>query len=151
MPSEITQKAVAGAKSIFASRWFWFTVLALLLALVAWKYGKDIAAWAKKLFQRSYGSEGTDPELTEGDKRALEALAQDTYDAIYSVGGMGEGSLNKLLALNDRSLIYLAEYYKKALTRGNTLYQDIDDEVVWTAFTDADEKIMARLKAVKQY
>lgn len=151
MATEAVQKAAAGAKSILQSRWFWFTVMALLLALVAWKYGKDIVAAVEKFFQKSYGHEGDDPQLSDGDKRALEALAQSTYDAIYSLGGMGTGSCDKLLALNDRALKYLAGYYKKALTRGKSLYQDIDDEVLWTMFTDKDEQIMGRLKALKEY
>ena len=151
MATEATQKVVSGAKSILQSRWFWFTALAILLALIAWHYWSDVTAWVNKLFQKSYGHEDEDPELSDADKRALEVLAQDTAAAIYSVGGIGIGSIDKLLALNDRSLKYLANYYRHGLTRGTTLYQDLDDEVMWTMFTDKDDRLLARLKALKEY
>ncbi|MBN4061665.1 hypothetical protein JYU20_00525 [Bacteroidales bacterium AH-315-I05] len=143
--------------AILKNRWFWIAVVILIALILLNKYGRLIKVWLSPI-RGDFQPGG----ITDKRKQELEDLASVAHSAIYSSTGNisipipipafgyisgGETDveevLNKINTLNDNELYYVANYYKKSLTKGNSLYKDIDDE--WMPFVNIDEKLMARL------
>lgn len=123
---------------IVKNKWFWIGLGLLIIIFYVWRN------WDKLKSKFGVITGDFQPgDITDKRKGTLESLAQDTYDSIYSATGDTGDTLEKVNALNDSELDYLARYYKKALTRGNTLYEDVDDEFM--PWDDVDETLMGKL------
>ena len=142
------------AGKVLSNKYFWMTVGAIILIVVTKKIWNKVS----DSFQADFG-EYDDPALQPERKDELEELARDTHTKIYEVefgigslgwGGsaLGEEDLIALDELTDRELKYVAKFYKRALTRGVSLYKDIHRE--WLPFTDMDEIVMVRLAQIGQ-
>lgn len=139
-------------KNILTNKTFWYGLGGLILLFILYKNWAKI----KQLFGKDYGtySQGgggyAPAGIPDGRKAEIEALAQELYDKIYGVTTFTdkETSFIKANALNDTELKYLAQYYKNALTRSDSLYHDVDSEFM--PFTDEDEKLMSRLSALNE-
>ncbi len=124
--------------NIVKSKWFWIGLILLIIIFYVWRN------WDKLKSKFGVITGDFQPgDITEKREGVLESLAQDAYDSIYSVTGDTGDTLERVNALNDNELDYLARYYKSALTRGNTLYEDVDNEFM--PLDDVDETLMGKL------
>lgn len=74
---------------------------------------------------------GESVEISETRKRYLESLAGRVYADIYSTStftGHDDSVYIEANAVTDNELLYMAGYYKKYLSSGVSMWQDIDDE-----------------------
>ncbi len=129
------------------NKWFWIilgSIIVLLILRKNWVY-------IKAKFSKSYGDFSGEPIL-DARKTELEGMASNLYNEIYelSTGTTGSRStaMDMISGLNDDELLYTARYYKKALTRGNSMYIDVDNELM--PFTNSDETLMRRLSKIGQ-
>jgi len=135
-----------GAMKVLSDKRFWIGVAILIALLLAKKYWNKLAG----SFQADYG-DYDDGALQEARKNELEGLANELYTAMHDISfgsALDDDHLLQLDQLTDRELKYVARFYKRAITRGVSLYQDINNE--WMPFTDLDEMIMARLAQIGQ-
>jgi len=136
---------------VIRNKWVWIglgliVVIIILrrvlpdMDIIRSRYGRKHGDWQPgqegSLFDHSGG-------ISDRRKGELETLAENMHKNIYSTFGNARPVITKLLVLNDNELNYLAKYYKKELTRKNSLALDIDDEILWD--TDKDEELLQRL------
>ena len=88
---------------------------------------------------------GGEAAISSQRRGELEALANDVHTESTSGKGIFTATC-KLDNINDTELLYMAKYYERALTRGDSMYKDIDDR--WGYVTSCDEKVMAKLSAM---
>jgi hypothetical protein len=139
-------------KNILTNKIFWYGLGGLILLYILYRNWSKI----KQFFGKDYGvySSGggtyTPAGIPDGRKGELETLAKELYDKIYGVTTFTdkETSFIKANSLNDTELKYLAQYYKSALTRSDSLYHDVDSE--WMPFSSEDENLLARLSALNE-
>lgn len=95
--------------------------------------------------------EGGGTSISPQREIELKALAKNIYTDLYDTPFGGLYAFHDLAlykqadALTDVELIYLAKYYKRSLSAGNTLYEDIDSD-----YFSGDEgtKLMSHLSKV---
>lgn len=140
----VAATAGSAALRVVTSKWFWIALGIIIVILIVRRNWNKISGKFERDFG-NYGSHNGQPieDLTKDRKLTLEKWAQDLYTAIYTTGGNSAPLMAIALSLNDLELKYLAQHYKKAITRGTSLYTDVDDEIM--PGTDVDEKLMARL------
>lgn len=131
-------QAVGFFGRLFRSKTFWLVFFIIVVLWIIWRNQDRI----KQFFGRTR-ADFQPGSITEGRKSELEALANDAYNAIYGVFGDTGDTLERVNALNDNELVYLAKFYKKALTKGSSLYKDVDDEFM--PWDKVDEQLMGRL------
>jgi len=80
-------------------------------------------------------------------KTQLEGMAKSLYNDMYDTPYSGHNSdvYKAADVLSDVELIYLSQYYRRYLTRGNSLWLDISDD--WFPFTDVSS-IQAHLSKI---
>jgi hypothetical protein len=152
------QAILIGILNVLKNRWFWIILGLIILFLVLRRNWNRIKS--SRLFNRDRGdySEGftappgqntsgmTQSQIAAARKKDLERLAEDLYREIYATFGYPTKFIKEANTLNDTELKYLSQYYRKALTKGNTLYKDVDDEFL--PHTNEDEKLLARLSKI---
>lgn len=70
-------------------------------------------------------------DLPDSQKKYLENLAGQLRDDIYGINVTHNMDLYKQASvLSDVEIDYLAQYYKRTLTNGNSLWEDMDNELV---------------------
>lgn len=139
-------------KNILTNKTFWYGLGGLILVYILYRNWSSI----KQLFGKDYGVYSGDTGtytpsgIPEQRQAELKALAQELYDKIYGVTTFTdkETSFIKANALNDTELKFLAQYYKSALTRSDSLYHDVDSEFM--PFTSEDETLLSRLSALNE-
>ena len=143
-------------QNILTNRTFWFGLGGLLLVYIIYRNWASI----KQLFGKDYGVYGgsstdgstsyTSTDIPQQRQAQLKDLAQELYDKIYGVTTFTdkETSFVKANALNDTELKFLAQYYKNALTRSDSLYHDVDSEFM--PFSSEDETLLSRLSALNE-
>lgn len=91
---------------------------------------------------------GEDSLLTSEQRSNAKDIAQCIYNDIEDtpITGHDYDCYEQALALTDLELNFLADYYKKYLASGKTLYKDIDSQYYITSGGPA--KLMARLAAI---
>lgn len=92
---------------------------------------------------------GENLQISEQRKDIIENLAQKLYKDLYDTsvaGGHNTDLYKQALALTDNELLYLSRFYKRYVTNGNTLYEDIDDD--YFPLTDVNTKLMAKLAKI---
>jgi hypothetical protein len=122
-------------------------LMVLVAALVLYKN------WSKltRLFKQDRGRGDQQADLTDGRKADMETLARRIYADIHSSvwTPRDHDAYNLAVQLNDNELEYLARFYETVLSEGTPLGQEVDDEIM--SDTDADERIIARLKTLALY
>ena len=124
--------------NILKNKWFWIGLIVVIMLWVLWRNWDKI----KSRFGRVRGDFQPEP-ITTKRKGDLESLAKSAYDSIYNALGDTGDTLAQVNALNDTELDYLARYYEDAITRGNSLHEDVDNEFM--PWDDVDESLMGKL------
>lgn len=135
-------------------------IIIFLLALLIYYLVKKYGGWLRDKFQSSdiNYKEGENPNnagYTAGGgdigagKEYIERIAGELYADIYDTPWTGHSYTPYLqaLGLSDNDLKYLADHYKKYLTKGTSLFVDIDDEV-FAPGQSLDSDLMARLTKI---
>ncbi len=133
-PTTITSTA----GKVVRNKWFWIILVIIIILLVFRRHWN----WLKAKLGRSYG-DFTGQAIPEEKKGDLKSLSENIYEEIYATFGNPTKFIKEANKLNDDELLYLARYYKSALTRKTSLYTDVDDE--YLPFTSEDEALMLRL------
>lgn len=92
---------------------------------------------------------GENLDLTTQEENELKALAKAIYTDLYDTpvfGGHDIQLYKQADALSDNKLIFLATYYKRFLSSGNSLYEDIDSD--YFATTNVNTVLLAHLSKV---
>jgi hypothetical protein len=124
-------------------------IVCIVVLLLVIKNGKVWAGKIKGLFTPYEGDYNRN--IGDEEKTQLQRLAKDLYMVIYSVSdaawGVPSGDkttvMQKVLALDDDAFLYMVKFYNGRL--GNFI-TDIDEE--WMPFSDVDEKLIGRAKAM---
>lgn len=139
--------ALNTGKAILTSKLFWIGLAVLIAVLIVYAKYARIRAWLQGIFGKDHG-DYQPGAITEERKAQLEAFARELHASMYGVDWSGDrvGLLRELVAINDNERRYVATYYADALTRGNSLREDIDAELL--PLTDLDEEAMNLLAAL---
>lgn len=91
---------------------------------------------------------GEDVVITEARKKVLESIASKLYTDIEYTGWTGHDytPYTEALALTDNELLYMATFYKRYQSGGNTLYSDIASQYYVTS--SIPTQLMARLNKI---
>lgn len=135
-------------------------IIIFLLALAIYYLVKKYGGWLKDKFQSSDinyqpGETPNNAGYTAGGgdigagKEYIENIAGDLYADIYDTPWNGHSYTPYIqaLGLSDSDLKYLAYHYKKYLTKGASLFVDIDDEIFAPGIS-FDSDLMARLTKI---
>ncbi len=131
------------AMKILKNKWFWIglaTLIVLLIIRANWQY-------LKAKFARSFG-DFTGEKISDSRQAVLNGFADNLHQSIHTSVAWGDtvDALNNISGVNDDELRYIARYYKRALSRGTSLYTDLNNE--WMPLTDIDEQILTRLSKI---
>ena len=105
----------------------------------------NVSDGARNIF-RKFNPKGDDvfAPIPKERKSYLEKLAGNIHSGVYQVIGNDlDGYLEEALALSDSEFKWLNEYYNKYVG-DNTMYYDIDWEMMW--WTNVDQDVLARIK-----
>lgn len=127
----------------------WKTILTIIvvaiLVIIIYRNWYKI----KRLFQsRDLDLEpGENLNISPERTKYLENLASLIYTDIYDTpfGGHTNKLYEEANALTDNELLFVSRYYKRQLSSGAWLYDDIDDEIFTTS---VDTKLMAHLAKI---
>lgn len=135
-------------------------IILLLLIILIYYLVKKYGGWLKYKFQSSDinykpGETPNNAGYTAGGgdigagKEYIERIAGDLYSDIYDTPFTGHSYTPYIqaLGLSDNDLKYLADHYKKYLTKGNSLFEDIDNEI-FAPGVSLDSDLMARLTKI---
>lgn len=128
----------------------WKIILVVVIIFLLW------LAWRKfgyKFQQLTQARDiqllpGETPNLTPEEQGNAKDIAQKIYNDIEDtpVTGHDYEGYESALKLTDKELNFLADYYKKYLSGGRSLYSDIDSQYYITSGEPA--KLMVRLAAI---
>lgn len=123
----------------------WVVIVAIVLAVTVWRNGRR---WWQQLTRRDQGNYAGQPSVPSNPARQgeLQQLARDTYTVINSVSNPFERErvLERVVALNDTELRYVAKFYQSSISESaKSLREDVLSE--WMPFTDVDERLVTRL------
>lgn len=135
-------------------------IILLLLIILIYFLVKKYGDWLKDKFQSSdinyqQGETPNNAGYTAGGgnigagREYIEKIASSLYSDIYETPWTGHEYTYYIqaLGLSDNDLRYLADHYKKYLTKGTSLFDDIDNEVFAPGVT-LDGDLMARLTKI---
>lgn len=134
------------------SKWTIIVVLGLVIFIIMRK-----ADWAGKIDQalfapRDIDHDCGDVKVSEDRKDYLKGVADQIYNDIYNtpITGHSCGIYTEANGLCDEELVYVAEYYKKYLTSGRSIYNDLSGwDGEYTIFCDFDS-LKAHLSKIGQ-
>lgn len=91
--------------------------------------------------------EGEVTNLSAEKEKELKDLARLIYTDIYDTPYTGHDYdlYARALALSDTELLYMARFYRKSLTRGITMYDDLNNELF---ITNIDTQLKSRLSKI---
>ena len=122
---------------LLSNKIFWYVVIGLIILVIILKYKNIVIDKFKGRIEGDYGN-----TITDGRKVYLQSLANELNVDINSSFSNATDSLVLINALNDDEFRFLAKYYNRQFS--NSMFSDIDNELLYR--TDADEKVLARLR-----
>lgn len=129
----------------------WKTIVIIILIIIALIIIYRNWYKIKRLFQpRNINLEtGENISISPERKLFIENLASLIYKDIYDTPASGHTTelYNQANALTDNELLYLSRYYKRQLSSGEWLYDDIDDEV-FSWGNNSDTNLLAHLAKI---
>lgn len=144
------QAILVFVSNLLRSKIFWIVVCVIVLYIIIKRNAWKLETIGKPRFiDYETNSKGEVKTFSESTKSDLEQLARDLYNRIDGADGWfsSDEPFRKTYYLTDQELLYVSQYYNKAVRRGkSTLYKDIDDE--WMPDTDIDTKILSRLSEI---
>lgn len=109
-------------------------IISLLITVVIIFRRTDLWTRIKRLFLKKYVNYDCKPDSLRVDddrKQYLEALASKIYSDIYNTSvlfGHDCDVYEEANALCDEELIYVAQHYRKSLTRGISIKSDLETQ-----------------------
>ncbi len=138
--------------SLVTNKWFWIVIGVIILGLIARNKWDDLSRWFQPGdIDVEPGGASSTKDIPDSRKVELKALANLLYADIYDTPFWGGHTISLYEEANDLpdiQLKYLSEYYRKKLTRGNWLEEDIDGELFTTS--DINTRLMAHLAKIGQ-
>lgn len=147
-----------GSLVILKSKQFWIGLAIIILIIIIISQWSNIRSWFKKKTQKEditltedeivrleeFGS-----ALSNDTKDRLKQLAQLLHSDIYDtpISGHDHDLYTQALNLTDTELKFMAEYYRKYISGGVYLEEDIDNEI-FSPFTNIDSRLMAKLSTI---
>lgn len=134
--------------SALSNRQIAVALIAIVLVFFLWKfYLKPNLQGLKRKLTPAVNTDGTKGENISDERKVfLNDLAKNLRTAIYSYGATFDSSreslMGRLMAINDKELIYTNAHYKTLGT--NTMFYDIENE--WMPFTEVDDNLLNRLR-----
>jgi hypothetical protein len=136
--------------------WFkmlpWQFKLAIIIAIILLIW----LAWRKFGYKVGQLTQARDITLLPGESKNLtseqESNAKDIAQFIFNdiedtpITGHDYSSYDQALLLTDKEMNFMADYYKKFLGNGETMYKAIDSQYYITS--GVPQKLMARLAAI---
>lgn len=145
---------MGGAWMFFRNNWKWIVLLIIAIFLIL--YIRRNWYKIKRVFQvRDITLEPGEPEEVPVDREPyLKGLASQIYEDIEDTSFFGHKTAvyKELNALSDTELLYVSKYYKRYISGGDTLYEDIEGENF--LFVDdvseygIDTKVLTRLAKI---
>lgn len=134
---------------ILTNKWLFIAIGVIIAILVLRRHGKRWWTQATRTDRGNYA--GQEAVRNNPARQAeLDQMARDAQTAMHTVLIVGgttwtgrEAVLERLLALNDTELRYVAQFYRSINESGNSLRVDVQGE--WMPFTNVDERLVARL------
>ncbi len=139
---------------LLSSKKFWIILGIVILVIIVALYIRRNYDQIKGLTATKYIDDSPVPgaqtttNTTVSQNDVLSQLAKQCYTDIYDTPFSGHDLdlWDKIYSLSDPDLVYLVKYYKNAVSRGTSLYSDIDGE--YFGFTNVNTRIMARIKVL---
>lgn len=133
--------------SVLTSRTFWIIVILAVLSFVVYR---NWNRWISKLTSRDRGNYDGQSAPNAADRARIEAVATEIRSAIYGLpvssspvnGDLRDRAAEKVLAMNDTEVRYLAGYYAQ-IAQGNSLLSDAQSEYTW--WGDVKQRLIAKL------
>lgn len=124
-------------------------IIGLVVFFVIRKNWWKIKSWIQP---RDLNVEGGQTTVEPSRKPYLDALAKKLYDDIYNtpLTGHTEALYKEADVLSDVELLSLSRFYKRSLTQGVSLYEDINNERFspFGSTIDAAGSLMAHLSKI---
>lgn len=120
-------------------------IILVIIAIIVIARKTDLINRIKRLFEPRYIDYNCNPTGGTKDGRVsnsripyLNSMAQQIYDDIHNTPYSGHNCsiYEEANLLCDEELAYVAQQYRKALTRGTSIYSDLDTQ--WTIVCDFD-------------
>lgn len=131
---------------LLQNRRFWIIVIAIVLLVMTYRNWDRIIRFFQKRDIDFEPGEGIN--ISDIRKKQIQSIAERIYNDIYDTPFIGHNisPYEDALALTDNELLFLSTYYRKSLTRGTSLKDDIQSEVY--TFTDVNNKLIQRLNKI---
>lgn len=131
---------------LLKNRMFWLIIGGAVLLILVYRNWDRIMRFFQK--RNIDFLEGEDVIISPVRKSQIEGISQRLYNDIYDtpITGHNTGPYNDAIALTDNELLYMSGYYRRFLTRGESLKDDISSEIY--TFTDVNNKLIARLNKI---
>jgi len=133
------------ALKVVRNKWFWIAIVVVILLIVLRRNWNKI----KGQIGRDYGqyNDVAPAEIQPYRKTYLEDLAQRLYTEMTSFWGVDRNVvMAEALRIPDGEMKYLANFFKGAITRGESLYYWVDSE--WMSQYSEDDELLARLAKI---
>ncbi len=144
----LTAEIITMIKNILSNKWFWIVLAVVIILLVIRRNWNQIKALTEPKYINTTPEPGTatttNSSVSQND--VLEQLARTCYADIYDTNAFSGHDLDvwdKVNSLSDPDLTYMAKFYKNAVTRGTTLFSDLNDE--YFATSNINTRVLARL------
>lgn len=137
-----------GLSLFIRNNWKWILLLVIALILILY-IRRNWYKFSHLFTPRNIDLEPGESEvISEQRKRQIESIAQKLFTDIYNTPYSGHNGdvYKEALSLTDNELLYLAKFYKRSVSGGNTLYADIDSQ--WYVWIDSPTTLMARLNKI---
>lgn len=140
---------------VLKSPWFWLIVLAIAVLLFLRANWSRWSSALRRLFMKDNGDyaagftngAGTavSGDAADARKKAIEAMVQELYTQItagITNPWARESAMQAITELNDTERRFAAAHYH-SLSRGESMYQAIDNELMWAS--NVDNLLMGQL------
>ena len=132
----------------FKHNWKWIVLLLIAILLIAY-IRRNWYKFSQLFHPRDIDLEpGETLEITPEREKYIESIAQRLYSDIYNTPWTGHNGdiYEEALGLTDNELFYMTKFYKRSVSGGNSLAEDIQGELY--PFTDSPTTLMARLNKI---
>lgn len=127
--------------AILKNKWLWI-IIAILM--VVWLVGPHVANAIRRLRTPDRGNYQGQAAPNAADRARIEQMATDMRTELYGIPSWGgrDDVAERILAMNDTEIRYLATYYRQ-IAEGNRLIDDVQGEWSWTG--DTKQRLISKL------
>jgi len=137
--------------NLLKNKWFWIVLCAIIVLLIV-KRNLHLVKKATQKRDVDYGDGNlsiSNSSNKEERKRYLKDLAQKGYVDIYDTPIFESRAYDlweTISDLPDEDLLFLSKHYRQSITRGNSLYKDLNNEYFF--YGSVKTKILGRLSKI---